>query len=112
MLGARVGYDLAAGLALELEGDYWFGGDPQYGKLAPGITWYSPFRFYAGAYYARWFVGSGYPDTDALGLRGGVTLASTGRTVIGVGLAYEHTLGTCSLDCDSWWPEASVGVRF
>jgi len=111
LVGARIGRELAAGLALEIDGQYWAGETPSLGKLAPGLTWYSPFRVYLGAYYARWFVGSGFPDQDAVGARAGYTLLSRGRTFAGVGVSYERALG-CSSNCDSWWPEASVGVSF
>lgn len=111
LVGARIGRELAAGLALEIDGQYWAGESPSLGKLAPGITWYSPFRVYVGAYYARWFVGSGLPDQDAVGARAGYTLLSRGRTFAGVGVSYERVLD-CSNNCDSWWPEASVGVSF
>jgi len=30
---------------------------------------------------------------------------------VGVGAAYEKVLD-CSRSCESWWPEASVGVSF
>jgi hypothetical protein len=111
LVGARIGRELVAGLALELEGQYWAGQSPSLGKIAPGLTWYAPFRAYLGAYYARWFVGSGYADQDAVGIRGGYTLISRGRTFAGVGIAYEKVL-SCSSNCESWWPEASVGVSF
>jgi hypothetical protein len=111
LVGARIGRELAAGLALEIDGQYWAGESPSLGKIAPGLTWYSPFRVYVGAYYARWFVGSGFPDQDAVGGRAGYTLISRGRTFAGVGISYERALD-CSNNCDSWWPEASVGVSF
>ncbi len=111
LVGARIGRELAAGLALEVDGQYWAGESPSLGKIAPGITWYSPFRAYIGAYYARWFVGSGFPDQDAVGGRLGYTMISRGRAFAGVGVAYERVLD-CSRDCESWWPEASVGVSF
>jgi hypothetical protein len=111
LVGARIGRELAAGLALEVDGQYWAGESPSLGKIAPGITWYAPFRAYIGAYYARWFVGSGFPDQNAVGARAGYTMISRGRTFAGVGVAYERVLD-CSRDCESWWPEASVGVSF
>jgi hypothetical protein len=111
LVGARIGRELAAGLALEVDGQYWAGESPSLGKIAPGITWYAPFRAYVGAYYARWFVGSNFPDQNAVGGRAGYTLVSRGRTFAGVGVAYERVLD-CSNNCDSWWPEASVGVSF
>jgi hypothetical protein len=111
LLGARLGRELVGGLALELDGQYWAGQSPSLGKLAPGLTWYSPVRVYVGAYYARWFVGSGFPDQDAIGGRAGYILLSRGRTFAAVGIAYERVLD-CSSNCESYWPEASVGVSF
>jgi len=111
LVGGRLGYDLVMGLMPELEAEYWGGASPQIGKVAPGITWYTPQGLYAGAYYARYFVGSGFPDQDAVGGRAGVLMASNRRTVLGIGLVYERTL-SCSRGCETWWPEASLGVRF
>ena len=111
LIGARIGRELVGGLALEVDGQYWAGESPSLGKIAPGLTWYAPFRAYVGAYYARWFVGSGFPDQDAVGARAGYTLLSRGRAFAGVGVAYEKALD-CKSNCESWWPEASVGVSF
>jgi hypothetical protein len=111
LVGARLGYVLTHGIAAELEGQYWGGASPQLGKIAPGLVWYSPYRLYAGVYYARWLVGSGYPDQDAVGGRVGLSLGGKGRASFGVGAAYEHAID-CKANCDAWWPEASVGVAF
>ena len=111
LIGARLGRDLAKGFMLELDGQYWAGETPSLFRLAPGITWYTPLRLYLGAYYARWFVGSGFPDQNAVGARAGYTMFSRGRTFAGVGVAYEKALD-CKSNCESWWPEASVGVSF
>ncbi len=113
VLGARVGYELALGLVLDVEGQWWMGSSPSLGKLAPGLTWYAPlpFRPYVGAYYARWFIGSGGGAQDAVGGRAGVEVASAGPASLTVGAAYERLL-SCSANCDSWWPEATVGLRF
>lgn len=111
LVGARVGRELALGLSFDLEGQYWIGSSPSIGKVAPGLTWRSPNGLYLGAYVARWLVGAGYRDQDAVGARGGVVLASTGAASASVGMAYERAL-SCSVGCESWWPEAGVGLRF
>jgi hypothetical protein len=113
-LGAHLGYEVALGLEPNIEAQWWTGQTPSVFKLAPGLTWYLPLpliRPYLGGYYAHWFVGSGFSDQDALGLRGGIVLLSTGPASVAVGVAYEHTL-SCSVNCDAWIPEASVGVTF
>jgi hypothetical protein len=111
LVGARVAYEVALGLALGLDGQLWTGHSPSVGKVAPGLIWYSPVGLYAGAYYARWLVGGGRPDQDAVGLRGGMSVLTAGPVSATVGLAWERAL-SCRVACESWWPEAGVGVRF
>lgn len=112
VFGGLLGYEVAGGLEVYLDGQYWGGAQPSVGRLAPGVNWYAPlpYRPYLGVYYARWFVG-GQPDQDALGGRAGITLASGPHAALGVGMAYEQALD-CSFECAAWWPEVSVGFRF
>lgn len=110
LVGARLSRALAACLSLDVEGQYWVGGSPSLAKVAPGLTWVSPGGVYLGTYYARWLVGAGLPDQDAVGARAGVVMARTGAASASVGVAYERALG-CSYGCESWWPEAA-GLRF
>ncbi len=113
-VGGLVGYGLGFGLDLELRGEYSFLQSPRFFKLAPGVTWYVPLplvRPYLGAYYAHWFLASGFPDSDAVGARAGLALASFGPASVSVGAAYERRL-SCARDCDGWWPEAMAGIRF
>lgn len=113
-LGGRVGYDLGAGLTPELGLTLWGGATPGFVQLAPGLTWYVPlptFRAYLGGFFAHDFVGSGFPDQDALGVRAGVGLAGAGPVGLSVGIAWARRL-SCSADCDTWWPEAVAGVAF
>ncbi len=114
LFGARLGYELALGLELDLEGQWWTGASPGLGKIAPGLIWYAPLpliRPYVGAFYAHWFVGSGLGDQDALGWRAGLQVASAGPASVDIGFAYERLL-SCAANCDSWWPEATASVRF
>ena len=112
-LGAGIGYDVAFGLFVNVDGQWWMGQTPSLGKIAPGLTWYAPIALhpYVGAYYAHWFVSSGLADQNSLGGRVGLSVGSAGPAVVGFGVAYEHLL-SCSVDCDSWWPEVSAGVAF
>lgn len=112
MFGGVLGYQVAHGFELSLDGQYWGGANPNLGRLAPGINWYAPipFRPYLGVYYARWFIG-GQADLDAIGGRAGLSLASGPNTALGAGLAFERVLD-CSSRCEAFWPELSVGLRF
>lgn len=113
-LGGRLGYDLGSGFTPELGLSYWGGATPTFVQLAPGVTWYFPLpvlRPYLGGFYAHDFVSSGFPDQDALGVRGGIGILGAGPLVINIGIAYERRL-SCSTDCDTWWPEASAGISF
>jgi hypothetical protein len=113
MFGGLLGYEVAAGFELCLDGQYWGGAQPSFGRVAPGVNWYAalPYRPYLGVYYARWFVGGDLPDQDAVGGRAGLTIASAPRAAFGAGLVWERVLN-CSADCDAWWPELSIGFRF
>jgi len=113
MIGGLVGYGIGHGFELYLDGQYWGGASPSMGRLAPGVNWYAPipYRPYLGVFYARWIVGSGQPDLDAVGGRAGVTIASTPRIAFGAGVAYERLLD-CSAACESFWPEMTFGFLF
>ena len=113
-LGGRLGYDLGFGFTPEVGLAFWGGGTPNFVQLSPGLTWYAPLpiiRPYLGGFYAHDFVSSGFPDQDALGVRGGIGLLGAGPLFINIGVAYERRL-SCPADCDTWWPEASAGLSF
>ncbi len=113
-LGGRVGYDVAFGITPEVSLTFFRGATPTFVQLAPGLTWYVPLPFirpYVGGFYAHEFVGDGFPDEDALGVRGGIGLLGLGPVSLNIGAAYERRL-SCSASCDAWWPEASAGFGF
>jgi hypothetical protein len=89
------------------------GSTPTIFKIGPGLTWYAPLPLgpYLGGYYAHWFVSDNLGDQDSIGARGGLTLFSAGPTSLTAGIAYERRL-SCSVDCDTWWPDAAVGISF
>jgi hypothetical protein len=113
LFGGTVGYQPIDRFELFLDGQYWTGAAPSLGRLAVGANWFPPVDFapYLGGYFARWFVGGGSPDQDAIGVHAGVSLARTRSAVLLAGVAWEHILA-CSASCDDWWPELSVGFRF
>jgi hypothetical protein len=101
-------YLLQSGLAPNLEVSYSFGETPTIWAVRPGLTWYMQIPVlhpYLGAYYARWLVGNGQPDQNAVGARAGVSL---GR-FISLGATYERVLD-CSRNCDAWAPMITAGA--
>ena len=99
---------IRTGLAPNMELSYSFGQTPTIWALRPGVSWYMQIPVlhpYLGAYYARWFVGSGHPDENAVGARGGISL---GR-FISLGVTYERVLD-CSHSCDAWSPVITAGA--
>ena len=113
MFGGLVGYDLGLGFEAFFNGQFWGGANPNMAKLAPGLNWYAPipYRPYVGVYYARWLIGGGLSDENAVGGRFGVTIASTPNATFSAGMVYERILD-CSVQCDAFWPELSFGFRF
>jgi hypothetical protein len=112
-LGAGVGYVVYAGLLPTFDVSFSFGAAPTVLVLKPGLDWFLPLpgriRPYVGAYYAHWFVSSGYPGQDAWGLRGGFSFAQMGPAVFLVGIAYEHVFTNCYGSCSYWVPQIAAG---
>ncbi len=105
-----VGWLMRNGIAPNVEVGYAFGNSPTLWTLRPGVTWFMPIPTihpYVGAYYTRWFVGSGLPDQNGIGGRAGISL---GR-VLSLGVSYDHALG-CDRNCDSWTPTLSAGISY
>jgi hypothetical protein len=101
-------YLIRTGLAPNLELSYSFGQTPTIWALRPGVSWYMQIPVlhpYLGAYYARWLVGNGQPDQNAVGARAGISL---GR-FISLGATYERVLD-CSRNCDAWAPMITAGA--
>jgi hypothetical protein len=114
LAGALVGYRVAGGLEVGLDATGWFGETPSILKLAPRLTYAVSLGGttpYAGVYYARWMLGSGYADANAVGGRAGVFQYAGRGGGFGVGLGYEH-LFDCTGECDAWYPEILAAFSF
>jgi hypothetical protein len=112
-LGAGVGYVVFGGLLPTFDVSFSFGASPTVFMLKPGLDWFLPLpgriRPYVGAYYAHWFVSSGFPGQDAWGARGGFSFAQLGPAVLLLGIAYEHVFTNCVGSCSYWVPQVAVG---
>lgn len=117
-LGAGVGYFVLDGLELGAFGLHMFGSGPGLDEVSPSIRYTAqplvgswPVIPYVGAFYNHWFVGDGLADVDAIGGRAGV-MHLRGPLIVGLGIAYEHTVSTCSSSCDTVYPDVTFGFTF
>jgi hypothetical protein len=115
--GAGVGYFVLDGLELGLFALHEFGDGPSINEVSPSVRYVAqplvgrwPVIPYGAAFYNHWFLGDGFGDRDTAGARAGV-LHLRGRLIVGLGVAYEHTLSACT-DCDSVYPDVTFGFTF
>jgi hypothetical protein len=121
-IGASVGYFVLDGVELGLSGLHEFGSGPSISALSPSLRYVAkplvgkwPVVPYVGATYAHWFIGGANPDVNTLGGRAGllfVSRAERGWFVFGLGVAYDHVLGACATNCDSVYPDVTLGFAF
>lgn len=114
-----VGYFVADGFELGLEGEHYFGADPSQSALSPTVRYIfqlGQVAPYVGAFYRQIFLGDPFEDLASVGARGGVLLLQRGLGYAGVGAVYEQFTSGCeenNLDsCDRVYPEISFGIAF
>jgi hypothetical protein len=117
-LGAGLGYFVLDGLELGAFALHMFGSGPSLDEVSPSIRYTAqplvgrwPVIPYVGAFYNHWFVGDGLSDVDAVGARAGVVHLH-GQLIVGLGIAYEHTVSTCTSSCDTVYPDVTFGFTF
>jgi len=118
-VGAGGGYFVVNGLEVEAAAEHWFGDGPSVSMVSPGIRYVvqplvpvSPVVPYVGGFYRHWFVsGAGLEDVDTVGARAGIEYIN-GRVIVGLGAGFEHTISTCTQDCNQVYPEFSLGFTF
>lgn len=118
VLGLGLGYYLADGLELGVNGEAWTGNDPGIYKLRPQLTYVftqgQRLMPYVGAFYQRTYFES-FPDLDSYGGRAGIFTSIGGRGYAGAGLVYEKYVDcneTIYDSCDSTYPEFMIGASF
>jgi hypothetical protein len=117
MLGAGAGYYLIDDLELGLDYELWLLGDPTLQRLSPGLRYVFDLpsvKPYLGVFYRHTFV-SNFSDIDQLGARAGIYFVSSPAFYAGLGLVYERVLSCKSdtiVECDSIYPEISIGFSF
>lgn len=117
ILGFGVGYFLVNGLELHVDTDFWLIGEPFMATPSPGlryVMWFVPkVHPYVGGFYRHYFSGSGYPDANSVGARGGAYLMTGQSSYFGLGVAYEHMLDeNLFVDTDFIYPEIAFAFSF
>ena len=118
IIGGGLGYYLVNGLEVGLDYEAWLFASPVMHRLSPEARYVFHMvpliKPYAGVFYRRTFVMEDNPDYNQVGARlGAYYVPRSGRMYIGGGAVYEKTLDCTDskyLDCDSWYPEISVGI--
>jgi hypothetical protein len=117
-LGAGIGYYVLDGLEVGLSALHEFGDGPSINEVTPSVQYVAQpvaGRWavipYIGGFFNHWFLGDANADVNTVGGRAGL-LRLSGRMVFGLGIAYEHTLSTCTTDCDFFYPDISAGFTF
>lgn len=117
ILGVGVGYFLVGGLELGFDYELWLLNDPLLQRVSPNLRYVfdlGALKPYVGPLYRHTFVAD-YDDFDQLGVRGGLIFVPQSGAFVGVGAVYERLLDcdeSTPVDCDSVYPEISVGVAF
>jgi hypothetical protein len=117
ILGLGIGYFLVAGLEVGADYEAWLFGDPVLQRLSPTVRYVFDFgtlKPYVGTFYRHTFV-TDFEDFDHVGARAGLLLIPERGAFAGVGAVYERLL-SCSdsdlFDCDTVYPEVTVGMAF
>lgn len=119
VMGGGVGYYIANGLQLGVDGEAWLGNDPDIYKVTPEIryvfTRIERLYPYVGAFYRRTFFSGKLDDLDSYGGRAGIYSSLGGRMYAGVGMVYEK-YAKCDdriySACVATYPEFVIGAAF
>lgn len=117
ILGVGIGYFLVGGLELAFDYEAWLFNDPTLHRISPNMRYVfdlGALKPYVGPLYRHTFVAD-YDDFDQLGVRGGLIFVPQRGAFVGAGAVYERLLDcddSTPIDCDSVYPEITVGVAF
>lgn len=115
-IAAGTSYYVLDGVGVGLGTQVQWGDGPTIFRTTPDLRYVAqplvgrwPLIPYVGVFYTHWFVGERIADVDAVGTRGGLLYVS-GSVVLGLGLAYEHLVSTCTMDCSAVYPDITISI--
>jgi len=116
ILGVSADYFVIDNLSLGLGYRGWFGGTPSKNQFTVPVTYYIPvtekFRPYAGAFVRETFVSDGFDNYESYGMRGGVTMALSKSSYMGIGVVQEYYSGDTFSDSSTTYPEFIFAFSF
>lgn len=116
VIGGGFGYYVANGLELGLDLQFFLGEEPQIYTVSPQVRYVfwqvDPIRPYVGAFFRHQFIdgqfeGVEVDDQSSVGGRAGI-FYTTGRSYLGLGLAYEKLVDCDERQvesCEQYYPE-------
>ena len=118
VIGASAGYYVLDGFGVGVSYESWSGDGPSIKNYAPYAQYVfyqaSSVKPYVGGFYRHTAV-DGQPGFNSVGGRGGVYIAASSNTYVGLGLLYEVNLDcqqTIYATCSASFPELSLIFRF
>jgi hypothetical protein len=118
ILGGGLGFYVANGFQIGLDGAVWVFDSPTIGTVTPKVEYVlSPIPIikpYLGGFFRHYIVGDGRDDFQSAGGRAGAYIVPGDAAYFGFGALYEHQLdcGRRVIPCDQWYPEITVAVSF
>ena len=115
-IAAGASYFVLDGVGVGLGTQVQWGDGPTIFRTTPDLRYVAqplvgrwPLIPYVGVFYSHWFIGEQIDDVDAIGTRGGLLYVS-GSMVLGLGIAYEHLVSTCTMDCSAVYPDITISI--
>jgi hypothetical protein len=115
-IGAGASYFVLDGVGIGLGAQVQWGDGPTITRTTPELRYVAqplvgrwPVIPYVAVFYTHWFIGDAFADVDAVGTRGGLLYVS-GSIVLGLGVAYEHLVSECMMDCSSVYPDITISI--
>jgi hypothetical protein len=116
VIGGGLEYFVLDGVGIGVSALHEFGSGPSISKVSPALRYVAqplvgkwPVVPYVGGFYNHWFIGDSFPDVDTIGARAGLLFVS-GQLVLGLGVAIEHTVSTCTMDCNLVYPDFAISL--
>jgi hypothetical protein len=115
-IGAGASYFVLDGVGVGLSAQVQWGDGPTITRTTPELRYVAqplvgrwPLIPYVAVFYTHWFIGDAFEDVDAIGTRGGLLYVS-GSIVLGLGVAYEHLVSECTMNCSSVYPDITISI--